>query len=447
MAVINPFRGTYYNQNIFGDISKLVAPPYDIVTEAQRNAILKKEPNNIFALELPSKSLCQEEVKDKYECAANILRHWLDKKFLISDGSDAIYPYDIQFESDGKTYVRKGFICLVRADDWEEKTVLPHEKTFKKVTEERYKLRCATRAQFSQIFMIYRHIDNVNVLLENNKQAIFEIKDKGNVIHRLYRIDDKKVLKQLVEHFKRVQLYIADGHHRYTTSIKYRKAMEEQFGKGSYAPYNFTMAYLVDASDPGLIVLPTHRVLTIPEGIDCEEIEKRLCKYFEMKEIECSYNSEAEVCVKAFKDSLGDGCSQGITVMFGKKRHAFLLCPTEKAKQDLLEQVKHKELANLDVVMLEELVFKRALGIDTGNLEIGKDIFFVPDSNEAVRNLQHNQILFFMSPTKVEQVLDVADAGLCMPHKSTYFYPKILTGTILCLERFQRQQEDNLEKI
>ncbi len=215
--------------------------------------------------------------------------------------------------------------------------------------------------------------------------------------------------------------------------------MEKKLHKGPLAPYNFTMAYLVDASDPGLIVLPTHRVLTIPEGIDCNEMRKRLSKYFEMKEIECSSSSKTDVRVKAFKDSLGAGCSQGITVMFGKRRRAFLLCPTKEAREKLLKEVRYQELANLDVVVLEELVFRRALGINTDNLEIGRDIFFVPDSNEAVNSLKENQVLFFMSPTKVEQVLDVADAGLCMPHKSTFFYPKILTGTILNLEEVQNK--------
>jgi len=157
MALISPFRGIYYNTEIFSDIGELVAPPYDVVDKKERDEFVKRNSRNIFALELPSKDECNQLVEDGYQCASQLFEQWLRKKILLQDKAPAIYPYDIEYQHAGITKVRHGFISLVRADDWEERTVLPHEKTFTKVTEDRFLLRKATKAQFSQIFMIYRH--------------------------------------------------------------------------------------------------------------------------------------------------------------------------------------------------------------------------------------------------------------------------------------------------
>ena len=437
MATICPFKGIYYNKEMFSGLEEVIAPPYDVVDEKERDAIVQRSPYNVFSLELPSKEPCKGQAPDKYQCAANLFHNWLSQGVLLQDKSSGIYPYDIEYQSGGKTRVRKGFICLVRADDWEKRTVLPHERTFAKVTQDRFLLRSATKAQFSQIFMIYRHRPEVTETLEGaEKDVLFQVKDPKGAIHTLSRISDKDVLEGLKGYFDSMQLYIADGHHRYTTAIRYRKEMEAKYGLGPDAPYNYTMAYLVDAEDPGLIVLPTHRLLNLPEGMGEDEVRQRLSRYFTINSIDLSESAGVVEQADTFEDVTASTCSQGISVMLGKSRKPFILCPKEEAKRELMEGVGHRELADLDVVVLEELVFKRALGIDPEGLEAGKDIFFVADSQKALEGLGSHQILFFMHPTKVEQVLSVADAGLCMPHKSTFFYPKILTGTVMSKEDF-----------
>ncbi len=437
MATVCPFKGAYYNTERFKDLGDFVAPPYDIVTKKERDEFIRRNPKNIFALELPEKEFCKKDVKDKYDCAARLLKEWVNEGILFRDSRPSIYPYDIEYKVDGKSFVRRGFISLVRADDWEKRTVLPHEKTFQKVTEDRFSLRVATKAQFSQIFMLYRPSPGIKSILDTAPRTkLFEVRDDKGAIHRLERIDDEDHISWLKREFSGRNLYIADGHHRYTTAIRYRKEMEARYGLGENAPYNFTSAYLVDASDPGLVVLPTHRLLKIPEGIDCKTVRERLETFFDFEEIELSDSMGPSSHAEKFKDTLGKTCHQSLTVMFGKRRKAFLLKAKEKARAELLKALGHKELACLDVVLLEELVFKKGLGVDTNNLEIGKDIWYCPDSHEAISMLREDRILFFMSPTKVEQVLDVADAGLCMPHKSTFFYPKILTGMVISLEDY-----------
>lgn len=437
MATISPFRGIYYNKDMFPCLEYLVAPPYDVVDEREREAIVKRNPKNIFSLELPSMDDCSEPVGDKYECAAFKLNRWLREKVLLRDERASIYPYDIEYMYGGGKRVRRGFISLVRADGWDKRTVLPHERTFAKVTEDRFLLRSATRAQFSQIFMIYRHQDEVSKYIsEACREKLIETTDALGALHSLSRIIDDTALHYLRQAFESIQLYIADGHHRYTTAIRYRKEMEARFGLGPQAQYNFTMAYIVDAADPGLVVLPTHRLLNLPAGMGEDEAKRRLSLYFDMNPIELPHTPRPGEHAETFRDVTANTCPQGISIMFGLGREAFVLCPKPEAKQRLMDAVGHRELADLDVVVLEELVFKAALGIDSERLEAGRDIFFVPDSRKALETLSSHQVLFFMHPTRVEQVLDVADAGLSMPHKSTYFFPKILTGMVISREDF-----------
>ena len=435
MAKIIPFQGTCYNKNLFKDISSLFAPPYDVVTTEQRNDYVRRNSYNIFRLELPSMDDCRGEAQNKYDCAAKLLKDWQLEKRLQKDHMPAIYPYDIEFEVDGTEFIRRGFICLVRADDWSDGTVLPHERTFAKVTEDRLNLRMATRAQFSQIFMIYRHQEQLNDLLGSAKRhELFKIRDDHGCIHKLSKISDSFVIEGICSSLEKTPLYIADGHHRYTTAIKYRKEMTAIHGNNPEALYNYTMVYLVDVQDPGMIVLPTHRLVTVPRGMNYQDVMERLSVFFSMEELDQSPKMQGPEQAKAFKKTLSKSCPNGITLIFGSEKRAFVLCPKEDARKHLLDAVGHKELADLDVVVLEELVFKMALGIDPAGLEAGKDIIYTADSEEAIHSLKEHQILFFMHPTPVIQVLDVADAGLSMPHKSTYFFPKILTGMVLNVE-------------
>ncbi len=437
MALISPFRGVYYNPDVFSDIGDLIAPPYDVVDKRDRERFLKENPRNIFALELPSKEQCAQPVKDRYQCAAKLLEKWLYERILVQDEAPTIYLYDIEYQYGGITRIRRGFISLVRADDWQERTVLPHERTFAKVTEDRFLLRKATKAQFSQIFMIYRHNRYVSEVLSSAKSdKLFQVNDVNGTLHTLRRITDSEQLHELERQFRSMELYIADGHHRYTTAIRYRKEMEARYGLGPTAPYNFTMAYLVDAQDPGLVVLPTHRLLELPKGLSIDDVKKRLSKFFHIRPFDISDASGIVEQAGAFEDITASTCPQGISVMLGADRQTFVLCPKDKARQMLLERVGHKELADLDVVVLEELVFKAALCLDPDILEAGRDIHFIADSQRALEALGPGQMLFFMHPTKVEQVLAAADAGLCMPHKSTFFYPKILTGMLISKEDF-----------
>ncbi len=439
MAKIRPFKGMLYNQKRFSDPSLLLAPPYDVVSKDDRDRIVAAEPYNVFRLDLPDLSDClgqEPAAGDKYQCAARILRKWLEQDVLLQEGKPAIYPYSIDFKVNGNSYRRKGFITLVRADDWLERTILPHEKTFNKVTEDRFHLRVATRAQFSHIFMIYRHISGLSDLLSGPASDIFSVQDAMGNTHTLSRISDASVTTQVAEAFSRHPLYIADGHHRYTTAINYRKEMARRFGddSGEDPLYQYTMAYLVDVDDPGLIVLPTHRLVRMPQGLTVQDAEARLSQFFHIREVAHTRNGSSET-VRLMKEAMAAEDVQSIGFMAGVDNGIKLLSLKPEAREKLLKITGHRELADLDVVMLEQLAFGKALNIDVEELEVGRDLFYEADSQRAVEHLGPDLMLFFMNPTQAEQVLNVADAGLTMPHKSTFFYPKILTGIVMHLEQ------------
>jgi uncharacterized protein (DUF1015 family) len=435
MAVIKEFKGTRYNTEIFERPETLFAPPYDVVDDRGRDALVAAQPFNVFKLELPRRADCDETaVPDAYQCAASLLNTWLNSQVLVVDKQPSLYTYAIEFGDNGNRYTRRGFIGLVRADDWAQRTILPHEKTFNKVTEQRLQLRLATRAQFSQIFMLYRHDKRVSEVLDvGGDRVLASVEDSLGNLHTLGQILDPEAISRIKEAISQRPLYIADGHHRYTTAINYRKKMSERYGNDPDAPYNFTMAYLVDAKDPGLIVLPTHRIISLPPGMDMAMLEARLSEAFEIRTIAPAPNS-AQEAARTMEQALAAECTQAIGLMEGGGGALKLLCLKPDASERLLADVGHRELASLDVVVLEKVAFKRALRIDVEELEVGKELFYEADSVKAVENLRNDQVLFFMNPTQVEQVLDVADAGLTMPHKSTFFYPKILTGLVMHVE-------------
>ena len=411
MAIILPFHGIRYDLNRAGAMEDLVAPPYDVVTREQRDRLVAQNPHNIFALELP------DDNGGGYRHAADTFNSWLDEGIIKREDEPAIYPYEIEFKVDGKVFLRHGIIALVRIEDWESHIIRPHEKTFNSVTEDRYRLLKATEAQFSQIFAIYRHNESVlRLVLQGKSMAgpLFEVNDQSGNTHRLWRLAEKELIRGLHNAFLGQALYIADGHHRYTTALKYRNDMRATFGMDPSMPYNYIMTYLVDAEDPGLMVLPTHRIVTMEEGWASFEA---LARIFEKEDIVLPEGTGPEGVASALSNALSVYPERrGIGVVRGsKKDSAQVWWP----KQDLGGT---SALAGLDVFILEEVVLK-ALSC--------KAISYSSDAVSAIQGLSEGQVLFYLRAAPVGQILDIADAGLTMPHKSTFFYPKILTGPVL----------------
>jgi uncharacterized protein (DUF1015 family) len=432
MAIVLPFCGIRYNTDQAGDIVQLVAPPYDVVDDEKRDSLVSRNHYNIFSLELSKPDFSGTHKIDKYTCAKKKFESWLSKKILEQKDGPAIYPYNISFSTPSGNSCRKGFVALMRVEDWESRIVLPHERTFDRVTEDRFHLLQATEAQFSQVFILYRHSpDAARILDEAERKELYTLKDEAGNTHRLWKITDVDRLKSLHECLLKTVLYIADGHHRYTTAIKYRNEMQKAYGKDPSKPYNYLMVYLVDSEDPGLVVLPVHRVVTLPEALDIELIEATASQVFDVEQISHSKDLKPEqLCTNLIQCLDEKPQRRGIGVIFGKRKTAQIWWQKTTDQNKLLSHL-HPALSELDVILLEEAIIKEIFKINPQSLEAGKTIKFTIDAPGAVKALDENDVLFILRPTPVNQVLNVADTGLIMPHKSTYFTPKILTGLVI----------------
>jgi len=432
MAIVLPFRGIRYNTDRAGDMVQLIAPPYDVVDDEKRDSLVSRNRYNIFSLELSKPDFSETYKVDKYTCAKEKFESWLSEKILEQKDKPAIYPYDISFSTPGGSSCRKGFVALIRIEDWESRIVRPHERTFDKMTEDRFRLLQATEAQFSQVFILYRHSpDAARILAESERKELYTVKDEAGNTHRLWKITDVDRLKSLHECLLEAVLYIADGHHRYTTAIKYRNEMQKVYGKDPSMPYNYLMVYLVDAEDPGLVILPVHRVVTLPETSDLKHIAAMASQVFEVETISHIQNLAPEqLCTNLIQCLDERPQRRGIGVVFGKGKTAQIWWQKTTDQNKLLLHL-HPALSELDVILLEEAIIKGVFKINPQSLEAGKTIKFTIDAPGAVEALDENDVLFILRPTPVNQVLDVADTGLIMPHKSTYFSPKILTGLVI----------------
>lgn len=432
MAIVLPFRGIRYNTDRAGDMAQLVAPPYDVVDDKTRDRLVSRNHYNIFSLELSKPDLSKTHKIDKYTCARRRFESWLSKRILEQKDGHAIYPYDISFSTSNGNLCRKGFVALVRVEDWETRIVRPHERTFDRVMEDRFRLLQATEAQFSQVFMLYRHNpDAVAILAESEKKELYTVKDEAGNTHKLWEIVDEDRLKSLHECLLETVLYIADGHHRYATAIKYRNEMQNVYGKDPLKLYNYLMVYLVDAEDSGLAVLPVHRVLSLKEAMDPEQITASASHLFDVDTISNMKHLEpVQLCSNLIQRLNEKPQRRGIGIIFGKRKIAQIWWQKSTDRNSLLSHL-HPVLSELDVMLLEESVIKGVFKINPQGLEAGKTIKFTIDAASAVNALNENDLLFLLRPTTVNQVLNVADTGLIMPQKSTYFTPKILTGLII----------------
>lgn len=438
MATISPFKGILYQTNT-EDINRLVAPPYDVVSKLERDALVSGSTHNIFHLELPE---CNhtDGCNDRYEHASKLFQSWLENGVLTQDKNEAVYPYEIAFSVNGAPHIRHGFIARMGIEPWEKRIILPHEQTFDKVTEDRMKLLAATHAQFSQIFAVYRNNTRVTDalrLIENRKEWLFSATDSVGNRHTLYRLTDGHALAELTQAFQGMPVYIADGHHRYTTALRYWQAMQQS--GAATRDTGFIATYLVNADDPGLIVLPTHRIITLRDQAEIKTfltaLRKDMSDLFEISSVLLPQNaSEAELARLLEKHLFTTEEMPAFGPIFGMVAANTGTLELWRLKKDSPGHERLQKLptplAGLDVVAFNEIILdwckNHLQGIDTKQA-----VSYTADAVETIRSLRPNQMLCCLRPTSVQDVLNVADAGLTMPHKATFFYPKILTGMVI----------------
>lgn len=421
MAVIKAFKGMRYSESA-GDIKELCCPPYDIISDSQREEFLKENQNNIIRLELP-------KGETPYKDAADILKMWQDKGVLVIEDKPAIYIYEEEFTAYNERKSIKGIIVRVKLEEFSKGIILPHEFTLSKAKEDRFNLMKATNCNFSQIYALY--MDETHTTLntidgQSQDKAALEFTDNDNVTHRLWIVTDEDVISKIVNDFADRKLYIADGHHRYETALNYRNYCRENDISKEGDAQDYQMIYLVDMEHPGLVVFPTHRLVRDLETFDKESILAECKEYFEIEEKSDVENMEKDLDVlyKQGKKAFGFFCGGNAWVQLTLKDFA----PVKKLLPDL-----SKASQELDVTVLHTLILEKIFKIDKENMANQVNLTYTKYFEEAVDGVNSGkfQCAFILNPTRVTEIRDVALAGEKMPQKSTYFYPKMITGMVM----------------
>lgn len=424
MAEIKAFKGLRYTEKA-GDIKSLCCPPYDIIGEEQRNRLLEKNEHNLIRLELPV--LGGSEDMTPYREAGGVLRNWLNEEILKRDEKEGIYIYEMEFSLRGQTHKVKGFVSLVKLEPFSKGIILPHEETLSKAKTDRFNLMKATGCNFSQIYSLYMDEDNsvFSVIEEASKGAPdAEFTDDENVTHRMWNIFDENTIKKITEGMADKKLYIADGHHRYETALNYQKYAEENLDETGTSDYVTMM--LVNMENSGLAVFPTHRIVRDLNGFDYRAVCEKCSEYFEVTPYLNREKGEIGL-EEAYKNG------EKAFVLFTGDNNYTLLKLKDISVMDNLLPDGCKALRQLDVSVLHTLVLERIFGIDRENMANQVNLTYTRSADEAISAVdgQRANCCFLLNPTRVEEIRDVAAAGGKMPQKSTYFYPKLITGLVM----------------
>lgn len=450
MALIAPFRGLRFNPEKINDLEDVVTPPYDIIDEKTQAAFEARNQYNMIKLDIRKTPGPVNDSDERYKKASDYFDLWQKEQILVRDRDPAIYLYHIDYKLPrGKRFTRKGLVALVRLSEFSEGIVKPHEETFKTVTSDRLLLMDACQAQFSQIFSLYSDKEGevIDILEQaRGQEPICQVRDGEGARHTIWPVTDTTALTGVRELFKDRFIYIADGHHRYTTALKFRELMRERKGHlEPDSPYNYVMMYLCAMEDPGLSVLPTHRLVYLPSGRAVENeqgtLDRVIARLAEGFYIEEMRGGAREVLLYEVLARMDENRKQ--VTMFGCYHPGEDRCVLLTLKDGVMEKLsavdRPQALRELDVVVLSDLVLHRFLGLDHEICEKENLVHYYSDPDEALdvavkaslSNRDKTPLLFLMNNPPVEQVRKVADERLIMPHKSTYFYPKILTGLLI----------------
>lgn len=427
MAEIRPFRALRFSESA-GCAQQLTCPPYDIISEEQRQAYLQRNPNNIIRLELP------RDGENPYQVASDVLQQWLQSGVLRQDERAAYYIYEIDFSTDGMDgcpvgggrHSVSGVIAQVHLEEFSKGVVLPHEETLSKAKADRFELMKATSCNFSNIYSLYMDSDGGETtegLLSEAMKAHpdVEMTDEAGCIHRLWIVTEPQWVERMTRKFINTRLYIADGHHRYETALHYRDTVRAQGAQSDGADY--VMMYLVEMDHPGLVVFPTHRLLRDLPAFDKEVVLAACQENFEV-----------------IRDLPVASLNEQMLAAYARGEKAFALytggesydCITLKdvAALDKLLPEYTLSVRRLDVQILHSLVLEHVLGIDKENMKNQINLTYTRSLQQALEEVREEraQACFILNPTRVQEIRDVASAGAKMPQKSTYFYPKLITG-------------------
>lgn len=423
-----PFKGILYNQDKVSQLSEVVTPPYDVINQVMQEEFYNRHPNNFCRVDLT-----KEEGDTRYSTAKDTFQSWLSEEVLIQDTKPALYIHHHTFTlPNGDKIVRKGFFAARKIEDFSEGGIKPHEKTLEGPKTDRLKLTRATKANLSPVFSLYsdpsHDIDKNLVDLTKTAPFIDFVSEEGER-HQVWKLTDSKAVESVGTFLEDRPLFIADGHHRYETALNYRNevALQEDLADNSAA--NYLLMYFSNMDDDGLVILPIHRALHSLVGFDLENLLNALKKHFEVEAFS----------VDQVKTKLAE------IETLSQDKHAFLMMPKGASEGFVLSIDRQKwldsdvaksvpeSLAPLDVTVLHRMIFQEILGISEEAQANQENIIYWKSTKKALEELNSGkcELTFLLNSTRMEDMKNVALAGEKMPQKSTYFYPKIISGLVV----------------
>jgi uncharacterized protein (DUF1015 family) len=419
---VSPFRGIRYNQRMVGGLAQVICPPYDVIAPEQQKFYYKKNDYNAIRLELP------ELTGDGYQRAAIIFQQWLEQGILQADRLPSFYLHDHRFVYSGKKMVRRGLIARVKLEPWGS-GIYPHEETSPKAKSDRLQLMRACRANFSPLFSLYRDSEQKVALLLSHiaqEKPLMSLRARrGNLLdpneaHILWAITDPEIKRQLSQLLSSQSIYIADGHHRYETALIYQQERAQEQSLTGEGAFNYVMMELIEFSDPGLLVLPLHRLVRGITPSVLVKLSDQLKNFFILESVPFKTGSldasglPADSCLGIL------GLQQGSLVVLKKRQDISL--------ETMMPSNRSQAYREFGVSILNHIILDNVLSEAKA-----LDIAYTVDVKEAHQQVEEGkyQLAFLLKPLQPEMVKTVADAQDRMPSKSTYFYPKLPAGLVI----------------
>ncbi len=423
--VLDSFRGWRFAVPATENLASRLAPPYDVISAEQRQALARLHPHNIVQIDLPDEGAGVE----RYARAAERFRRWQQEGILVQEAAPALYVLEQCFRSpEGPQLTRTGLIGRLRLVPWGE-GVLPHERTFPHAKADRLALLTATRAEFNPIFMIYSDPlgEVLAPLLAARPATPDAIAEEPEVTHRLWVITDAAAIAQARVAMAERVLYVADGHHRYETALAYQRQEMGEDGNSREASYHYVLIYAVAMEDPGLTILATHRCLHDLPGLDAGRLLQELERHFDVTH----FAVEAELLTEMRERTRAHRVF-GLVLADRPGGYLLHLRPNAATLSLLLAQ-DHPAVADWDVAALQSLVLGPILGIGRESHEQHPFIDFEPDAQRALAGVRDGryQAVFLVTPPRLSQLRTVAEARQVAPPKATYFYPKLPSGLVI----------------
>ena len=448
MAHIVPFRALRYDPQRVRPAS-VVTQPYDKITPESQDRYYASSPHNLVRLILGKREPTDNDRDNVYSRAAGFFSEWRRQGIFLQDAHPSIYVYSQRFAVPATRVEaeRRGFIALGRIEDYSSGVVFPHEHTLAKPKADRLHLLQATRAHFGQIFMLYNDTGEVDSLLTLDAEPTTEVTDEYGVLHRLWRVSDPGLIELVRGKMRDKKLIIADGHHRYETALTYRNERRALAARSvgtprersagtllrsqetEEAPYDLVMMTFVNMNAPGLVILPTHRVVHGLPAFSPGTFQSPARAYFNLEEVDPMVDAARATTI------LREAGHVGTAILAVTASQVWLL-HSPKAPASMFGGLSIRQQA-LDVVQLHQVLLEGVLGLSEGSIREQQNLSYVRDAGEALTAVRSGgaNIAFLMNPCHVNQVRDIALAGEVLPQKSTDFYPKLLSGvTIYALE-------------